>query len=71
MGSKSTKPLVDLQDFFRKCKCILVCCKGQLVINNSEIDGPQNEDPENSSEISTPPNENHEKSFKNEEQTKS
>ena len=31
--------LVRLRNFFKKLKCMIVCCNSQIIIDHSEIDG--------------------------------
>ena len=39
MGACLDKPL-RLQGVFKRLRCMCACCKGQVLVQNSEIDGP-------------------------------
>ena len=38
MGSCLSQP-INVQDLSKRLKCMCVCCKGELTIQNSELDG--------------------------------
>ena len=36
--------LIRIRDFFKKLKCMIVCCNSQIIIDHSEIDGVDKDD---------------------------
>ena len=39
MGCFSSLPTIKFQDLFRRIRCVLACCGGEVIIQNSQIDG--------------------------------
>ena len=43
-------PLVKLRDFLRRIRCLMACCGSTLIIENSQVDGAE-EDKNEKSEL--------------------
>ena len=44
MGACASKPWeIDLRDICQRLRCFFACCKGQIIIRTSEIDGTEPE----------------------------
>ena len=42
MGACASKPWeIDLRDICQRLRCFFACCKGQIVIHTSEVDGAE------------------------------
>ena len=39
-------PILRLRDILRRLRCLIACCGATLIIENSQIDGEQNEEEE-------------------------
>ena len=40
MGASSSKPWeIDLRDICQRLRCFYACCRGQIIVHTSEIDG--------------------------------
>ena len=45
MGACASKPWeIDLRDICQRLRCFFACCKGQIVIHTTEVDGAEIED---------------------------
>ena len=45
MGACASKPWeVDLRDICQRLRCFFACCKGQIIINDTEIDDSESTD---------------------------
>ena len=45
MGACALKPWeVDLRDICQRLRCFFACCKGQIIINATEIDDSESTD---------------------------
>ena len=44
MGACASKPWeIDLRDICQKLRCFFACCRGQIIVHTSEIDGSEPE----------------------------
>ena len=44
MGAGAPKPWeIDMRDICQRLRCIFACCKGQIIVHRSEVDGSEPE----------------------------
>ena len=44
MGACASKPWeIDLRDICQRLHCFFACCKGQIIVHTSEVDGSEHE----------------------------
>ena len=44
MGDCASKPWeIDLRDICQRLRCFFACCKGQIIVHTSEVDGSEPE----------------------------
>ena len=44
MGACASKPReIDLRDICQRLRCFSACCKGQIIVHTSEVDGSEPE----------------------------